>query len=79
MSDLTLLFIGGLGAWELMTIMLFMLLPLVLWIWALTDLLRSEFQDNINKLIWALVIVMLPLVGALLYLFIGRQQKVKVR
>ncbi len=48
----------------------------VLWIWALIDLLKSEFTGY-NKLIWLLVLIFLPLLGLILYYFIGRKQKIK--
>ncbi len=47
----------------------------IFWVWALIDLLKSDFKDSINKLIWLLVVFFLYAFGALLYLFIGRQQK----
>ena len=47
----------------------------VLWIWALIDILKSDFKDNINKIIWLLVVFVLNFLGVLLYYFIGRGQK----
>lgn len=59
--------------------MLFFLgIPAILWLWALIDLLRSDFKDTTTKLIWVVIIVFLPVLGALLYLLIGRGQKVKI-
>jgi len=46
----------------------------ILWIYAIVDILRRQFRDSIIKLIWVLVIIFLPLLGAILYLIIGRQQ-----
>lgn len=46
------------------------------WIWALIDILKSDFEDNIMKLIWLLVVFFLSILGAILYYFIGRKQKV---
>ncbi len=45
------------------------------WVWALIDILKSDFKDSINKLIWLLVVFFLYGFGALLYYFIGRKQK----
>lgn len=72
-----LLFIGGIGVTEILLILFFLGIPAVLWLWALIDLLRSDFKDSINKLIWLILIVFLPVLGAILYLLIGRGQKVK--
>ena len=58
-----------------MLILFFLGIPALLWLWALVDLLTSEFGDSTNKLIWVLVIVFLPVLGAILYLLIGRKQK----
>ena len=47
----------------------------ILIIWALVDILKSEFSGN-NKIIWVLVVIFLPLLGSLLYIGIGRSQKI---
>jgi beta-lactamase regulating signal transducer with metallopeptidase domain len=51
------------------------LIFLVLWVWALIDILKSDFKDNINKIIWLLVVFVLNFLGVLPYYFIGRGQK----
>ncbi|WP_162428515.1 PLD nuclease N-terminal domain-containing protein [Pontibacter pudoricolor] len=77
MPQTTLLFIGGIGPVEIIFLLLFIAAPLVLWLWALIDLLRGNFSDSTTKLIWAVVIIFIPILGSLLYLLIGRNQKVK--
>jgi len=47
----------------------------IFWVWALIDILKSDFKDSINKLIWLLVVFFLYVLGALLYIIIGRNQK----
>lgn len=47
----------------------------IFWAWALIDILKSDFKDSINKLIWLLVVFFLYALGALLYVIIGRNQK----
>ncbi len=68
----------GLGGNEILLIVL-VLIP-VSWfvcsLIALIDALRSNFQDSSSKLMWVLVIILLPLFGSILYLCIGRQQRV---
>lgn len=71
-----LLYLGGIGVTEILVLLMFLGLPAVLWIWAIIDLLRSTFASETNKLIWALVIVFVPVIGSILYLVIGRNQKV---
>ena len=55
---------------------LFALFMFIAWIWALIDILKSEFKEPINKIIWLLVVFFLYFLGVLLYYFIGRDQKV---
>ena len=50
----------------------------LLWVSALVDILKNNFKKN-NKLIWIIVVVMLPLIGAILYFMIGRNQKITKR
>jgi len=71
-----LLFLGGLGGFEVLLLMVFFLLPAILWIIALVDVLKSNFGDSTNKLIWVIVIILFPIVGAIIYFLIGRNQKV---
>ena len=46
-------------------------------IYALKDLIRSDFRGQHMKLIWAIIILMAPLVGTFLYL--GMNNKTKRR
>ncbi len=49
----------------------------IFWIWALIDILKSNFNDSINKLIWFLVLfpVYIRCIIVFLYYFIGINQK----
>ena len=47
----------------------------ILPIWALIDIIRSQFNDPNNKIIWVLVVLLLPFLGSILYLAIGKGQK----
>lgn len=57
--------------------MVFAILLLVLPIIALFSLLKSTFNDSTTKLIWLLVILLVPVAGSLLYMLIGRKQRLK--
>lgn len=52
------------------------LLTFVITVVALIDVLKSKFHGN-DKLVWVLVLLFLNVVGAILYVAIGRKQKVK--
>ena len=74
---MSLLFLGNLGATEIVVILLIFLLPLVLWIFAIVDLIQRQFQDQTNKIVWALVILLIPFLGSILYFLVGRKGGVK--
>jgi len=66
---------GIIGVWQLI-IILFVLLAFLLPLIALIDILRNEFTNS-NKLIWVLVVLLFPYLGALLYFVIGTNQKIR--
>lgn len=68
-------FLGAVGPMEII-ILGFILLPLLLWIIALVDILKSEFTGS-NKIVWLLVVIFFPVIGFILYFLIGKQQKIK--
>ncbi len=45
---------------------------------ALIDLLKSEFKGN-DKIVWLLVVVLLPIIGSVCYFLIGHKQKLAKR
>ena len=66
----------GLGGQELLLILsalgILILLPLI----ALVDIIRSDFRGQNDKLIWVIVVLFLNIIGALLYIFKGRNQRI---
>jgi hypothetical protein len=57
------------------SILIFGIVDAALVIWALVDILKSEFADSSNKIIWLLVVIFIPVLGFVLYFFVGRKQK----
>jgi Ca2+/H+ antiporter len=51
------------------------LFTIVLALLALVDILKNEFTGY-NKLIWVIVVILLPLFGSILYFVIGTNQKI---
>ena len=64
------------GGLEFLIVSVIPLLLLGIYIYILIDILKSEF-DGANKLIWLIVVFVLPFAGAILYYFIGRKQKIQ--
>ena len=48
----------------------------IFWLWALIDIARSDFKDSATKVIWFIIVFFLYLLGAAIYYFFGREQKV---
>jgi len=47
----------------------------VLWIWAIIDVIRSDFKDQTTKIIWIALLIFLPFLGAVIYPFVGKSTK----
>lgn len=56
-------------------VLIFTLLPPILMLISLVDIIRSDFAGS-NKVIWLLIVILVPLLGAILYFLVGRKQKV---
>ena len=65
------------GGPELLILLFIFGLPFLMLIIALVDILRSEFKEPNNKIVWLLVAILLPFIGSLLYFLIGRGQKAR--
>lgn len=63
----------GLVVWSVF--LLLVLVSLIPWLIALVDMLRHEFRVPQNKLIWLLTLLFVPVIGWVLYFYIGRKQK----
>ncbi|MCP9755808.1 hypothetical protein EGI26_11640 [Lacihabitans sp. CCS-44] len=76
---MSVLFIASLGLTELFIGLFIILIPLTLvfWIIAIVDLVQRQFQDQTNKIVWALVVLIFPFLGSILYFLIGRKGGVK--
>jgi len=74
MDAANLLFMG-LGSTEISIILFTGLIPLAVTIWALIDVIKSNFDKDVNKIVWIIVILGIPVIGAILYFFIGSRQK----
>lgn len=48
----------------------------ILWVWMLIDCATREPSDGNDKIIWMLVILFTHLLGALIYYFVRRPQRI---
>jgi hypothetical protein len=61
----------GLMIWQII-----LFVTLFFWLFCVIDVLRSSFNGN-DKLIWVLVLLFVPILGPFLYLFIGRNKRIR--
>lgn len=47
------------------------------WIWVLIDCITKESSEGNDKVAWVLIILFAPLIGALLYYFVRRPERIK--
>lgn len=64
------LLFGFPAGWEILLICIFS----IIWIWALVDIVKSQFSNDSDKILWIILILFLPLIGAVLYFSIGKKQ-----
>ena len=57
-------------------LMIFIVFTFILYIYILIDILKHEVTGY-NKIIWILVLIFFPILGAILYLIFGRSQRIK--
>ena len=63
-------------SWSVFTWQLILLTSLFLWGYCLADVLKAPLGKS-DKMRWTLVVLLLPLLGSVLYIFIGRKNKGK--
>ncbi len=54
---------------------LILILMIIVFLIAAIDILKHRFVSDIEKLIWIVVVIFVPLFGPILYLLIGKKQK----
>jgi peptidoglycan/LPS O-acetylase OafA/YrhL len=55
----------------------FIFLTIGLLLFCLIDILKNKFEQK-DKMVWVLVVILLPILGSLLYVTIGMRRKIKV-
>ncbi|RPD46694.1 PLDc_N domain-containing protein [Paracnuella aquatica] len=62
--------------WAIILFAVLSLLLIVLWAAALWDVVRSQFANANDKLVWVLVVLFAPVLGMLFYFLAGRKNKI---
>jgi len=58
----------------LMVVVVLAILPTIFWIAEIVDVVRRDFYEPTNKVVWVLVVILLHFVGAAIYYFVGKNQ-----
>jgi len=61
---------------SILAIIFFFFIIAFLWLIALIDILRSDFQGN-DKVVWVVIVIFFPFLGSILYFLIGRSRKIR--
>ena len=72
------IYLGMIGPWQVIIILMIALFGFLLPIIALIDILKNKFNGN-DKIIWVLVVIFFNILGSILYFAIGQNQKIKTR
>jgi hypothetical protein len=48
---------------------------LVIWVWALVDAIQNPALDSTMRIVWILVIVFTQIIGAIIFLIVGRSTR----
>ena len=64
----------GLGVGMLIFWIIFCGLGFVLFLWALIDVIRRNFANPNDKILWIVMILVIGILGPILYLIIGRKK-----
>jgi len=52
------------------------LISFVFWIWMLIDAIQNPSLVGNQRIVWVLVIIFVPCIGALIYYFVGRSKRI---
>lgn len=65
----------AIAALILILTMTFALFFFIFWVYNLIDAIRSDFDPKEMKLIWILMMIFVPVIGTMLYIIVGKQQR----
>lgn len=54
-------------------LILLSIISIALWVYAIADIVRGSLSGNSSKIMWLIVVIIFPILGAILYLLIGRK------
>ena len=58
---------------EITLIIGFVVLTIILWLWAIIDITKSRFKDPTMNTIWLLAVLLFPVLGSIFYFQLRRK------
>jgi hypothetical protein len=65
---------AGILEWSLFSLLIIGLIVFLLPVLAIIDIVRG-YMSNLEKLVWIVIVVIIPILGSILYFLIGRNRK----
>lgn len=56
--------------WVILTLTI---ISVILWIWAIFDIIRGGLAGDTSKILWMVVVIIFPILGVILYYLFGRK------
>lgn len=50
---------------------------LAIWIWTIVDIVRSEFKNSSDKMLYLALTLAIPFIGTVIYLALGRSKRIR--
>ena len=51
---------------------------MLFWVWVLVDCVTKESSEGNDRIVWLMLILFAPVIGALIYYFVRRPERIKV-
>ncbi|MCD4773948.1 MAG: PLD nuclease N-terminal domain-containing protein [Bacteroidales bacterium] len=52
-------------------------LTIVLWFWAIIDIVKSRFKNQTMNTVWLLIVLFFPILGSIIYLLLRKKYTTK--
>jgi uncharacterized RDD family membrane protein YckC len=66
--------LAGILEWSIFSLLIIGLIVFLLPVIAIIDIIR-RYMSGIEKLVWIVIVVIIPILGSILYFLIGRNRK----
>lgn len=54
-------------------ILILAIITIALWFYAIADIVKGTFSGSGSKMLWLVVVIIFPIIGAFLYLMMGKR------